>query len=126
MEEVTPDADRETIAERYEKILRDFPETEQADPARAALRRVGCAPTAEAEAPRPQLVPAAGHTWWSLFIVLPLGLIVLSSGLGMTICGIAAIVQIRRSAGKIYGMPLALFDALLYPMLTLGLLAVLS
>lgn len=44
----------------------------------------------------------------------------------MTICGIAAIVQIRRSAGKIYGMPLALFDALLYPMLTLGLLAVLS
>ena len=41
MEEVTPDADRETIAERYEKLLRDFPETEQADQARAALRRLG-------------------------------------------------------------------------------------
>jgi hypothetical protein len=126
MEEATPDADRETIAERYEEILRGFPETEQADQARAALRRLGREPPAESEAPRAQPAPGAGRTWWSLFIVLPLGLIVLSSGLGMTICGIAAIVQIRRSAGKIYGMPLALFDVLLYPILTLGLLAVLS
>ena len=127
-ENATPDADRDVLVERYEQILRDFPGTEQADRARAALRRLGRPPTGtEAEAPWRQSVPAMGHTWgMSLFIVLPLGLIAVSSGLGMTICGIMAIVQIRRSAGKIYGMPLALFDVLLYPLLTLGLLAVLA
>jgi hypothetical protein len=110
----------------YREILRDFPETEQADQARAALRRLGREP----DASRPQPVPIETLLkGLSLLIVLPLGLIgliVVSSGLGMTICGIAAIVQIRRSAGNIYGMPLALFDVLLYPILTLGLLAVLS
>ena len=126
MEEATPDADRETIAERYEQILRDFPGTEQADRARVELRRLGREPTAEAKASPPRPVPVGGLNWLSLIIVLPLGLIVVSSGLGMTICGIMAIVQIRRSAGKIYGMPLALFDVLLYPVLMLGLLAVLA
>ena len=129
MEKAMPEADRETIAECYENILRNFPETEAADQARAALRRLGREPTAEPEAPRtqPRPVPAEAHlSWLSLLILLPLGLIVVSSGLGMTLCGIAAIVQIRHSAGKIYGMPLALFDALLYPVLTLGLLAVLA
>ena len=129
MERMTPSPDREMIAELYEQIVRDFPETEAADQARAALRRLGREPPAVAEAPRPQARPvhAEAHlNWFSLLIVLPLGLIGVSSGLGMTICGIAAIVQIRRSEGKIYGMPLALFDVLLYPVLTLGLLAVLA
>lgn len=134
MEKTAPDADREEIAERYEQIVRDFPETQEADQAREALRRLGREPPAEAKAspPRPvpvgglRPVPVGGLHWLSLIIVLPLGLIVVSSGLGMTICGVAAIVQIRRSAGKIYGMPLALFDVLLYPVLMLGLLAVLA
>jgi hypothetical protein len=126
MEKTAPDADREEIAERYEQIVRDFPETKEADQAREALRRLGREPTAEPEAPRPQPVPEARLNWFSLLIVLPLGLIIVLSGLGMTICGMVAIVQIRRSAGKIYGMPLALFDVLLYPVLTLGLLAILA
>ena len=38
---------------------------------------------------------------------------------GATILGAVAIGQIRRSAGKLYGLPLAVFDALLFPLLLL-------
>lgn len=36
-----------------------------------------------------------------------------------TLLGVVAIGQIRRSDGKLYGMPLALFDALCFPLLLL-------
>ena len=38
---------------------------------------------------------------------------------GTTILGVVAIGQIRRSAGRLYGLPLAVFDALLFPLLLL-------
>lgn len=41
-----------------------------------------------------------------------------------TLCGIISLSQIRRSAGRLYGLGLALFDALLFPLLALdGLIA---
>jgi serine/threonine protein kinase len=42
--------------------------------------------------------------------------------LGMTILGWIAVTQIRRSAGKLYGMWLAVFEGLLFPLLALDVL----
>jgi hypothetical protein len=52
----------------------------------------------------------------TLLVVLP-GII---SVLGTTILGAVAIGQIRRSAGRLYGFGLALFDALVFPLLLLS------
>ncbi len=66
-------------------------------------------------------VPAGGELpgpqWWQsvlMFTLLPLGLL---APFGTTILGTVAISQIRHSAGRIYGLPLALCDALLFPLL---------
>jgi predicted Ser/Thr protein kinase len=50
------------------------------------------------------------------------GLIAVAAPFGTTILGFVAIGQIRRSAGKLYGLPLAEFDALLFPLLLLDFL----
>jgi len=42
--------------------------------------------------------------------------------LGMTALGWLAVTQIRRSAGTIYGLGLALFDGLLFPLLVFDFL----
>ena len=55
----------------------------------------------------------------ALLILLPLGLAGLSSPFLTTILGCVAISQIRHSNGKIYGLGLAVFDALFYPLLAL-------
>jgi hypothetical protein len=55
--------------------------------------------------------------WIACFAIIPL--------IGMlwtTICGIAAIVQIRRAAGQITGLWLAVFDAVVFPILVLVVL----
>jgi serine/threonine protein kinase len=49
-------------------------------------------------------------------------LIVLTAPIGTTILGWVAVAQIRRSAGKIYGMGLAVFDGLFFPLLALDAL----
>ncbi|MDQ6632591.1 MAG: hypothetical protein M3Y82_12700 [Verrucomicrobiota bacterium] len=54
-------------------------------------------------------------------ILIPLGV---SALFGTTILGWVAVAQIRRSAGKIYGRGLALFDGLLFPVLALDSLIV--
>ncbi len=55
------------------------------------------------------------------------GLIAVAAPFGTTILGFVAIGQIRRSAGKLYGLHLAVFDALLFPLLLLdGLLLALG
>jgi len=55
-----------------------------------------------------------------LCTIVPLGL---TAPFGTTILGWIAISQIRHSAGKIYGLGLAFFDGLLFPLLLLdGLL----
>ena len=53
---------------------------------------------------------------WQRFTLLPLGL---TAPFGMTILGWLAVTQIRRSAGLIYGLPLALGEAMLLPLLAL-------
>ena len=60
-----------------------------------------------------------GPAWWQnllRIILLPTGF---TAPFGMTILGWIAVAQIRRSAGKLYGMWLALFDGLLFPLLAL-------
>ncbi len=43
-----------------------------------------------------------------------------SAPIGVTLCGWVAISKIRQSAGTIYGLGLAVFDALLFPMLAVA------
>ena len=56
-------------------------------------------------------------TWYEQF--LPLMLFGLAAPFGTTLLGWIAIAQIRRSAGRVYGLGLAVIDGLLYPLLTL-------
>lgn len=61
-----------------------------------------------------------GPAWWQYalrFTLLPLAL---AAPFGTTILGWIAASQIRRSAGKIYGLGLAVFDGLLFPLLLLN------
>ena len=60
-----------------------------------------------------------GPAWWQyllMFTLLPLGI---TSPFGTTILGWISVSQIRRSAGKLHGMWLAVFDGLLFPLLLL-------
>ena len=52
------------------------------------------------------------------------GLIPLAGMLWTTICGIAAIVQIRRAAGQLTGLWLAVFDAVVFPIIVFVILVV--
>jgi len=55
----------------------------------------------------------------ALILIVPLLLLGFSSVFGTTILGFVSISHIRNSAGRLYGMGLALFDALLFPLLAL-------
>ena len=60
-----------------------------------------------------------GPAWWQyalLFTLLPMGI---TAPFGTTILGWVAVYQIRHSAGRLYGMWLAVFDGLLFPLLAL-------
>jgi serine/threonine protein kinase len=60
-----------------------------------------------------------GPTWWEYllrFTLLPLGI---TAPFGTTILGWIAAAQIRRSAGKLHGLSLAMFDGLLFPLLVM-------
>jgi predicted Ser/Thr protein kinase len=54
-----------------------------------------------------------------MIVAALVGLLGLTAPFGTTICGIIGISEIRRSQGRVYGMPLALADALLFPLLAL-------
>ena len=58
--------------------------------------------------------PLAMKIFFQLVVVLGI-----TAPLGVTILGWVAVAQIRRSAGKIYGLRLAVFDGLLFPLLEL-------
>ncbi len=63
-----------------------------------------------------------GPAWWQTllaFTLLPLGI---AAPLGTTLLGWISVAQIRRSAGKLYGLGLAVFDGLLFPLLLLDIL----
>jgi len=62
----------------------------------------------------PQGIPA-----FPVLLLGPLLILSLTSVFGTTILGLVAISHIRHSAGRLYGMGLALFDALLFPLLLL-------
>jgi hypothetical protein len=53
------------------------------------------------------------------FTLLPLGI---TAPFATTVLGLLALGRIQRSAGRHYGLSLALFDALLFPLLLLDLL----
>jgi hypothetical protein len=76
-----------------------------------------------AEAHARERVARGAHLSWAAVIVLaPLALLGLTAPFGTTILGIVAIAHIRHAGGRLYGMGLALFDALLFPLLLLNAL----
>ena len=60
---------------------------------------------------------SVGVSWLVLLIGLPLALLGFTAPFVTTILGWAAVSQIHRSAGKLYGMWLAVFDGLMFPLL---------
>lgn len=64
----------------------------------------------------------AGPTWWQMvlrFTLLPAGL---SAPIGTTLLGWLSVKAIQRSAGRLYGMRLAVFDGLMFPLFILDCL----
>jgi len=64
-------------------------------------------------------VSAPGVSVVGLMFIVPFLLLGFSSIFGTTILGFVAISHIRNSLGRLYGMGLAVFDALLFPLLIL-------
>ena len=63
------------------------------------------------------LMPTLGYRMKSEFVPLTMSILGLSAPIGTTILGWIAVWQIRRSAGSIHGLRLAVFDGLLFPLL---------
>ncbi len=66
-----------------------------------------------------------GPLWWKMIyiiFVVPLMFAAVSSPVGTTTLGWIAVARIRRSAGKLYGISLAVFDGLLFPLMAIDLL----
>ena len=63
---------------------------------------------------------SAGPEGWQLAILIPALILGVASPFGTTILGWVAVSQIRRSAGRIHGLYLALFDGLLFPLMALS------
>ena len=57
--------------------------------------------------------------FWRLFSIFDQKLLTLTAPIATTILGWLAVTQIRRSAGKLHGLWLALFDGLLFPLFAL-------
>jgi tRNA A-37 threonylcarbamoyl transferase component Bud32 len=64
--------------------------------------------------------PSPNPGWWQLLLLIPALIVGVAGPFGTTILGWVAVVQIRRSAGRIHGLSLALFDSLLFPLMTLS------
>jgi hypothetical protein len=60
-----------------------------------------------------------GPAWWQYVLMLTLLAAGLVAPFGTTVLGIISIAQIRQSARRLYGMALAVFDALLFPLFAL-------
>ena len=63
------------------------------------------------------LIPS--HNWFFDMLAFFQALLFWTAPVGVTILGWVAVSQIRRSAGKLYGLWLAVFDGLLFPLLAL-------
>lgn len=55
----------------------------------------------------------------AMFVAAVVVLIGIAAPFATTILGVVGIGHIRRSAGKLYGLPLAVFDALVFPLMVL-------
>ncbi len=65
------------------------------------------------------------YNWFRIFgllVIIPLSVIGVVAPVVTTVCGFVAISQIRHSAGRLYGLGLAVFDALLFPLLLLDVI----
>jgi predicted Ser/Thr protein kinase len=61
----------------------------------------------------------SGPAHWRVVLIIALFLTGAMAPFGTTILGYVALSQIRHSAGRLYGLGLALFDALIFPLLVL-------
>lgn len=71
------------------------------------------------------LVPAGTSprpAWWQSMLSFTVLLLGATAPFGTTILGIIALTQIRHSRGKLYGLGIAVFDAILFPLLLLDVL----
>jgi serine/threonine protein kinase len=59
---------------------------------------------------------------WLGWLKIALALVAFTAPFGTTLLGWIAVVQIRRPAGELYGLGLAVFDGLLFPLLALDAL----
>jgi len=62
----------------------------------------------------------SGFGWLQLVVLIPMLLIAVAGPFGTTILGWLAVVEISRSRGKVHGLRLAVFDALIYPLMALS------
>ena len=71
-------------------------------------------------------IEGAGLTcpWWQTLLITPLAALSVSAPFGTTILGWFGVAQIRRSEGRLYGLKLAVFDGLLFPLLALDAMIV--
>jgi tetratricopeptide (TPR) repeat protein len=65
------------------------------------------------------LMPTLGYRMKSEFVPITMSILGLSAPIGTTILGWIAVWQIRRSAGRLHGLRLAVFDGLFFPLLLL-------
>jgi len=99
-----------------------------ADPLGEGPAEEGTLPSAAVSAPSDSgpsetRVKAAGVAGVIVVVLLiPLFLLGFTAPLGTTVLGIVAIYHIRRAAGRLYGLGLALADALVFPLLLLDAL----
>ena len=61
----------------------------------------------------------AGPAWWQTLLMILLVPTGMTAPFGTTILGWISVSQIRRSEGKLYGLGLAVFDGLLFPLMAL-------
>jgi len=63
---------------------------------------------------------STARIWWpTKVIAIAMLLVGIAAPFGTTILGVVAISDIRHSQGRLIGLPLAVFDALFYPLLLL-------
>ena len=64
--------------------------------------------------------PTVGPEWWQLAVLVPAMILLVTGPFGTTILGWVAVSQIRRSSGRVHGLQLAVFDGLVFPLITLS------
>jgi len=64
-----------------------------------------------------EMPPGIELSPWAQALAVAVSIVVLAAPFCTTILGLVAISEIRRSKGKLYGLPLAVADALLFPLL---------